>query len=57
MPTLTNTDPPVHTRARRIANLAFTPRMVASMEPFIRELAVRLIEERLHAADLTSSAP
>ncbi len=51
VPTLTNTDPPVHTRARRIANLAFTPRMVASMEPFIRELAVRLIEERLHAGD------
>jgi cytochrome P450 len=47
VPTLTNTDPPVHTRARRIANLAFTPRMVASMEPFIRELAIRLIEERL----------
>jgi cytochrome P450 len=52
VPTLTNTDPPVHTRARRIANLAFTPRMVASLEPFIRDLAVRLIEERLHAGDL-----
>jgi cytochrome P450 len=49
VPTLTNTDPPVHTRARRIANLAFTPRMVASLEPFVRGLAVRLIEERLHA--------
>ena len=47
VPTLTNTDPPIHTRARRIANLAFTPRMVASMEPFIRDLAVRLIEERV----------
>jgi cytochrome P450 len=47
VPTLTNTDPPIHTRARRIANIAFTPRMVAGMEPFIRELAVRLIEERL----------
>jgi cytochrome P450 len=47
VPTLTNTDPPVHTRVRRLANLAFTPRVVASMEPFIRALAVRLIEERL----------
>ncbi len=47
VPTLTNTDPPVHTRARRIANAAFTPRLVARMEPFVRELAVRLIEERL----------
>jgi cytochrome P450 len=51
VPTLTNTDPPVHTRARRIANLAFTPRMVAGLEPFIRELAVRLIEERLPAGE------
>jgi cytochrome P450 len=47
VPTLTNTDPPVHTRARRIANIAFTPRMVAGLEPFIRELAIRLIDERL----------
>jgi cytochrome P450 len=46
-PTLTNTDPPVHTRARRIANAAFTPRLVQQMESFIRELAVRLIEERV----------
>jgi cytochrome P450 len=51
VPTLTNTDPPVHTRARRIANLAFTPRMVAGLEPFIRDLAVRLIEERLPAGE------
>lgn len=48
VPTLTNTDPPVHTRARRIANAAFTPKLVARMEPFIRDLAVRLIDERLH---------
>ncbi|MBV9325836.1 MAG: cytochrome P450 [Chloroflexi bacterium] len=47
VPTLTNTDPPVHTRARRIANVAFTPRMVAAMEPFIREMAIHLIEDRL----------
>ncbi|HLZ70030.1 MAG TPA: cytochrome P450 [Dehalococcoidia bacterium] len=47
VPTLTNTDPPVHTRARRIANAAFTPRLVARMEPFVRELAGRMIEERL----------
>jgi cytochrome P450 len=47
VPTLTNTDPPVHTRARRIANAAFTPKLVARMESFIRELAVHLIEERL----------
>lgn len=47
VPTLTNTDPPAHTRARRLANVAFTPRRVAAMEPFVRELTVRFIEERL----------
>src|SRR5690242_13170652 len=47
VPTLTNTDPPVHTRARRIANAAFTPRLVAQLEGFVRDLAVRLIEQRL----------
>jgi cytochrome P450 len=51
VPTLTNTDPPVHTRARRIANLAFTPKMVAQMETFIRDLAVRLIDERVRGDD------
>ena len=47
VPTLTNTDPPAHTRARRLANVAFTPRRVAAMEPFVRALTVRFIEERL----------
>ena len=51
---LTNADPPAHTRVRRLANVAFTPRRVALMEPFIRDLAVRFVEERLTAgrADL-----
>lgn len=47
VPTLTNTDPPVHTRARRIANTAFTPRRVAQMEGFVRELVARFVDERL----------
>lgn len=47
IPTLTNTDPPAHTRARRLANVAFTPRRVAAMESFVRELTVQFIEERL----------
>jgi cytochrome P450 len=47
VPTLTNTDPPVHTRARRIANAAFTPRLVARMEEFVRDLTGRLIDEHL----------
>jgi cytochrome P450 len=52
VPTLTNTDPPVHTRARRIANIAFTPRMVAQMEDFVRDLAGRLIDERVQGTDV-----
>ena len=47
VPTLTNADPPAHTRARRIANAGFTPRLVARLEGSIRALVVRLIEERL----------
>jgi cytochrome P450 len=44
---LTNADPPAHTRVRRLANAAFTPRRVAQMEPFIRELTARFVDERL----------
>lgn len=45
-PVLTNADPPAHTRVRRLANIAFTPRRVATMEPFIRELTQRFMGER-----------
>ncbi len=48
VPTLSNGDPPGHTRARRIANLAFTPRRVAEMEDFIRGVVVAFVDERLH---------
>jgi cytochrome P450 len=43
-PPLTNVDPPVHTRVRRLANVAFKPRRVAAMEPFIRDLVVKFSE-------------
>jgi cytochrome P450 len=52
--TLTNNDPPAHTRVRRLANVAFTPRRVAAMEPFIRALTVRFVTERLSGNFLTS---
>lgn len=35
--------PPDHTRIRAFVNKAFTPKRVASLEPFIRELAGRMI--------------
>jgi cytochrome P450 len=45
---LANADPPDHTRVRRIANAAFTPRRLAEMEGFIRELSHRFVAERFH---------
>jgi cytochrome P450 len=47
VPTLTNSDPPGHTRVRRLAHVAFTPRRVAAMESLVRELSIRFVEERL----------
>jgi cytochrome P450 len=47
VPTLTNVDPPAHTRVRRLANAAFRPKRVAVMEPFVRELVVRFSEKHL----------
>jgi cytochrome P450 len=63
VPTLANVDPPTHTRVRRIANIAFTPKRVAEMEAFVRELTVRFCSARLrdgHAdlvADLAWELP
>jgi cytochrome P450 len=47
VPTLTNSDPPGHSRVRRLTNAAFTPRRVAAMEPFVRELTGRFLKQRL----------
>src|SRR5262249_40896725 len=54
VPTLTNTDPPAHTRVRRLAHVAFTPRRVAAMESFVGELTARSVEKVLSSgrADL-----
>lgn len=51
IPTLTNVDPPAHTRTRRIAHLAFTPRRVAQMEGFVRDVVRSFIAERLHEGE------
>ena len=37
-------DPPDHTRVRRLVTGAFTPRAIAGLEPWIREVTVRLLE-------------
>lgn len=48
--------PPDHTRIRAFVNKAFTPRRVASLEPFIRDLTARTIAafERDGHADLVT---
>lgn len=38
------TDPPDHTRLRGLVNRAFTPKMIADLEPRIRELTHELID-------------
>jgi cytochrome P450 len=46
VPALTNLDPPGHARHRRLVNIAFTPKRIAALEPFIRDVARRFCEER-----------
>ena len=44
LPMLLTTDPPEHTRMRRIVSRAFTPRRVADLEPAIRALSTRYLD-------------
>jgi cytochrome P450 len=43
-------DPPDHTRIRRLVSSAFTPRAIAGLEPWIRDLTGRLLEQADAAA-------
>ncbi|MGY1917050.1 cytochrome P450 [Blastococcus sp. SYSU DS0973] len=44
-PSMLVTDPPDHTRFRRLVSRAFTPRATAAFEPAIRRIAERLLED------------
>lgn len=43
-PHLVHADPPDHTRLRTLVNSAFVPRRIAQLEPFISDIANRLLD-------------
>jgi cytochrome P450 len=49
---LPSLDPPRHTRVRRLINQAFTARNVAGLEPRIRTIARRIVDDVVSAGDL-----
>lgn len=49
---LTNQNGPGHVRLRSLVSRAFTPRRIESKRPRVRELARRLVRERLDAGEL-----
>jgi cytochrome P450 len=44
-PTMLTSDPPVHTRLRRLVSKAFTPRAVEELRPRIQEIVDQLLDE------------
>jgi cholest-4-en-3-one 26-monooxygenase len=40
-------DPPSHTRHRRLVNRGFTPKMIAMLEPHIRDITVQIVEDAI----------
>jgi cytochrome P450 len=42
---LVNTDPPRHTQLRALVNKAFTPRVIAAMEPYVQRAVDGLLDE------------
>ena len=43
-PTVLTSDPPVHTRLRRLVSRDFTPRRIREIEPRIREITAQLLD-------------
>jgi cholest-4-en-3-one 26-monooxygenase len=40
-----NQDPPRHTQLRKLVNRGFTPRQITQLEPRVREIVVRLVDD------------
>lgn len=61
--TMLDSDPPVHTRLRRLVSRAFTPRRIKEIEPRIRAIAAELLDRIARAGsfdlmeDLASPLP
>ena len=51
-PSFLSLDPPDHTRLRRLVSKAFTPRVVARLEPRIRAITAELLDAAAHANQL-----
>src|SRR5208337_2189636 len=47
VPTMPFSDPPVHSRLRRLVARDFSPRRINALEPRIREIASRLLDENV----------
>jgi cytochrome P450 len=50
--TMLFSDPPVHTRLRRLVSRDFTPRRIREMEPRIREITNRLLDDAAKKGEL-----
>ena len=50
VPTMLTADMPEHTRYRRLVSKAFTPKVIAELEPVIRSITTRLIDACFDAA-------
>jgi cytochrome P450 len=45
VPTMLTADAPEHTRYRKLVSKAFTPKVINELEPTVREISVRLIDQ------------
>jgi cholest-4-en-3-one 26-monooxygenase len=45
-------DPPDHTRYRKLVNRGFTPRQIKTLEPVLRAMTVRIIDDALAKGDV-----
>ncbi len=52
VPTMLTADMPDHTRYRRLVSKAFTPRVIAELEPVIRGIATKLIDSWIASSSI-----